>query len=102
LFDGNRARLNIGHECVDRHESGRTAIRVARDDGTYELATFGELRDWSNQFANWLIAHGIQKGDSIAIMLERSLTFYLGLYGEIKVGAVQPLPSLYYFEKLNV
>jgi acetyl-CoA synthetase len=45
LFDGNRARLNIGHECVDRDESGRTAIRVARDDGTYELATFGELRE---------------------------------------------------------
>jgi acetyl-CoA synthetase len=96
LFDGNRAQLNIGHECVDRHEAERTAIRVVRDDGTYESATFGELRDWSNQFANWLIANGVQKGDRIAIMLEPSLTFYLSLYGTMKMGAVAvPLFTLF-------
>jgi acetyl-CoA synthetase len=96
LFDGDRAQLNIGHECVDRHEPERTAIRVARDDGTYESATFGELRDWSNRFANWLIADGIQKGDRIAIMLEPSLTFYLSLYGAMKMGAVAvPLFTLF-------
>jgi acetyl-CoA synthetase len=96
LFDGDQAQLNIGHECVDRHEPERTAIRVVRDDGTYESATFGELSDWSNRFANWLITDGVQKGDRIAIMLEPSLTFYLSLYGAMKMGAVAvPLFTLF-------
>lgn len=96
LFDGGRECLNIGHECVDRHDAIRTAVRVARDDGTYETITFGELRDWSNRFANWLVSSGVQKGDRIAIMLEPSLAFYLSLYGAMKMGAVAvPLFTLF-------
>ena len=34
LFDGNRERLNIAHECIDRH-AGRSnpAVIVVRADG---------------------------------------------------------------------
>ena len=34
LFDGDRDRLNITHECLDRHDAARVAIRIARDDGS--------------------------------------------------------------------
>jgi non-ribosomal peptide synthetase component E (peptide arylation enzyme) len=39
LFDGNRERLNIAHECIVRHAdgSGRTAIRIAHTSGSDEI-----------------------------------------------------------------
>ena len=44
LFDGDRDRLNIAHECVDRYASGdRIALRVAHADGTDETIRFAEL-----------------------------------------------------------
>ena len=96
LFDGDRERLNIGHECVDRHDPERIAIGIALADGGYEQINFGELRDCSNRFANWLVSRGIKRGDRIAIMLEPSLAFYLALYGTMKMGAVAvPLFTLF-------
>ena len=97
LFDGDRASLNIAHECVDRHAgSGRTAVRVARADGRDETLSFRELSEWSARFAHWLAARGIAPGDRVAIMLEPSLAFYAGLFGAIKRGAIAvPLFTLF-------
>src|ERR1700749_401472 len=82
LFDGNRERLNIAHECVDRHAApGRVALRVAHADGRDETITFTELAAWSARFAHWLAAEGIQPGDRVAIMLEPSPQFYAALFG---------------------
>ena len=103
LFDGNSDKLNIGYECVDRHQPERLAIRVTKDDWTHEEITFGELADLSNRFSNWLIGQGIQKGDRIAIMLEPSLEFYSSLYGTMKIGAVPvPLFTLFGTEGLRL
>ncbi len=35
LFDGDRERLNIAHECILRHAdgTGRVAVRIAHADG---------------------------------------------------------------------
>ena len=96
LFDGDRERLNIGHECVDRHAPERIAIRIAHENGNVETLSFGELRAGSNQFANWLISQGVQKGDRVAVMLEPSPAFYLALFGTMKMGAVAvPLFTLF-------
>lgn len=96
LFDGDRQHLNIGHECVDRHDPERMAISIALSEGGYEHITYGELRDFSNRFANWLLARGIERGDRVAIMLEPSRAFYLALYGTMKMGAVAvPLFTLF-------
>ena len=43
LFDGDEERLNIAHECLDRHDPERTAARIAYADGDAEELTFGEL-----------------------------------------------------------
>ncbi|MBG02905.1 MAG: acetate--CoA ligase [Rhodospirillaceae bacterium] len=96
LFDGDRERLNIGHECVDRHAPERIAVRVAHGNGNVETLSFGELRAGSNQFANWLVSQGVQKGDRVAVMLEPSPAFYLALFGTMKMGAVAvPLFTLF-------
>jgi acetyl-CoA synthetase len=97
LFDGGRESLNIAHECVDRHASGgRIAVRVAHADGRDEVITFGELSGWSSRFAHWLAGLGVIPGDRVALMLEPSLAFYVGLFGTIKRGAVAvPLFTLF-------
>ncbi len=97
LFDGDRASLNIAHECVDRHAAtGRVAVRVAHADGRDETIGFRELSEWSSRFAHWLAARGITPGDRVAIMLDPSLAFYAGLFGAIKRGAIAvPLFTLF-------
>ncbi len=97
LFDGDRAWLDIAHECVDRHAgTGRVAVSVAHADGRDETITFAELADWSARFAHWLAARGVARGDRVAIMLEPSLAFYVALFGTIKRGAIAvPLFTLF-------
>ena len=43
LFDGSRERLNLAHECLDRHDPEATAARIAFADGRLDAPTFGEL-----------------------------------------------------------
>jgi acetyl-CoA synthetase len=96
LFDGNRERLNLAHECVDRHDPSATALRIQRADGGRVEHTFGELAEWSSRFANVLEAEGIAAGDRVAIMLEPSLAFYGAVFGTLKRGAVAvPLFTLF-------
>ncbi len=98
LFDGDRERLNIAHECVDRWAAGpdRTAVRLAYGDGGTEEIGFHQLSAWSSRFAHWLVRRGIEPGDRVAIMLEPSLPFYAALFGAMKAGAVAvPLFTLF-------
>jgi acetyl-CoA synthetase len=97
LFDGDRAHLNIGHECVDRHAGdGRVALRVAHADGSDEVIAFQDLAVWSSRFAHWLAAEGVGPGERVAIMLEPSLPFYAALFGTMKRGAIAvPLFTLF-------
>jgi acetyl-CoA synthetase len=97
LFEGGRERLNLAHECVDRHApTGRVAVRVAHADGRDEAVGFAELAAWSSRFAHWLAARGVAPGDRVAIMLEPSRLFYAALFGAIKRGAIAvPLFTLF-------
>ena len=96
LFDGDRASLNIAHECLDRHPRDRVAVRIAIATGGSESFTYGELSDWSGRFANYLREQGITPGDRVALMMEPSLLFYAALYGAMKAGCVAvPLFTLF-------
>jgi acetyl-CoA synthetase len=97
LFDGDKDRLNIAHECIDRHAAGGgLAVRVAHADGRDESFTFHELSTWSARLAHWLAARGIDAGDRVAIMLDPSREFYVSLFGTIKRGAIAvPLFTLF-------
>lgn len=97
LFDGNRARLNIAHECIDRH-AGRSnsAVIVVRADGPDEVLGFAELAEASSRFAHYLVSQGIKTGDRVAVMLEPSRAFYVSVFGTMKAGAVAvPLFTLF-------
>jgi len=96
LVDGDRERLNLAHECVDRHDRRATALRLLRADGRREEWSFGDLADWSARVARFLEARGVEAGDRVAIMLEPSLAFYAALFGALKRGAIAvPLFTLF-------
>ena len=75
LFDGDRDRLNLAHECVDRHVERGTALRLKFEDGHTETHSFRELAAWSSRFASLLTRRGVERGDRVAIMLDPSLPF---------------------------
>ncbi len=97
LFDGNRDRLNIAHECIDRHAaSDRTAVIVVRPGQPDELLSFRDISADSSRFANLLQARGVQRGDRVAVMLEPGPMFYAAIFGAIKMGAIAvPLFTLF-------
>jgi acyl-coenzyme A synthetase/AMP-(fatty) acid ligase len=96
LFDGDRERLNLAHECVDRHAGDATALRIALADGRRAEHTFRELTEWSSRVARFLERHGIGRGDRVGLMLEPSLPLYAALFGTLKRGAVAvPLFTLF-------
>ncbi len=88
LVDGDRDRLNLAHECVDRWVDRGTALRLQFADGRREAWTFRALADWSSRFAHFLERHGVERGGRVAFLLEPSLPFYGALFGTLKRGAV--------------
>jgi acetyl-CoA synthetase len=88
FFDGNQAHFNIAHECLDRHPKDKVALNIKFDDGHRETYTFGQLSRLTSQFANTVEKLGIQEGDSIALVMNPSLEFYVSLHGILKMGAV--------------
>jgi acetyl-CoA synthetase len=98
FFDGNRQRLNIAHECIDRHagDPARLAVRVAHAEGRDELITFRAIAEASSRIAHWLTERGVVAGDRVAVMLDPSLGFYAAMFGAMKCGAIAvPLFTLF-------
>ncbi len=88
LFDGSEASMNLAHECIDRHRGKGTAISVKFADGRSEHYEFAMLADLTGQFANWLERRGIAKADRVAVIVEPSRAFYVGMFGAMKRGAI--------------
>ena len=88
LFDGDRERMNLAHECLDRHAARGTAVSVKFADGHLEHYGFDELARRASQFAHWLEARDIGPGERVAVILEPGLAFYACLFGAIKRGAI--------------
>ena len=88
VFDGNRQKFNIAHECVSRHASEEIGIRIKFDDRHKEVYTFREFDRLVSQFANMLERLDIRKEDRIVLLLPPSLEYYVSMFGALKRGAV--------------
>lgn len=74
-----------------------TAIRFKGSNLSYK-----ELEEKANQFAHYLIANGIHRGDIVGISLERSVYLPIAILGISKAGAVfQPLDPDYPVQRIN-
>src|SRR5262249_40110212 len=65
------ATYNIGVEVCDRWaaaEPDRVALVHIAPNGRSERISYGWLRDTSNRLANALAAHGVSRGDRVAML----------------------------------
>ncbi len=53
----------------------------------HERWSYAELDQWSNRLAAWLLAHGVERGDCVAIYAHRSAALVWALLGTLKAGA---------------
>jgi acetyl-CoA synthetase len=90
------SHFNIGVEVCDRwaaRDPGQLAV-VA--DGRPREVTYGHLRETSNRLANALSAHGVRRGDRVAILLPQSpevAAIHIAIY---KLGGIAlPLATLF-------
>lgn len=97
-------RYNIGVDVCDRHAEGtpRTALIVEDEDGAIRRYSFHDLRTLSNRLANLFRAHGLTRGDRVAVLLPQSLEVALTHIAAFKAGLISlPLFALFGEEALQ-
>ena len=99
------ARYNIGVDVCDKWadaDPGRLAILNIRADGRTEEISFGWLRETSTRLANTLAAHGVARGDRVAMLLPQTPEAAVGHIAIYKLGAVAvPLAILFGVDALS-
>ena len=92
-------RYNIGVDVCDRwadREPGRLALIDVRPDGGVEKISFEALRQQSNRLANALRAHGVRRGDRVAILLPQTPEALIAHIAIYKLAAIAlPLALLF-------
>jgi acetyl-CoA synthetase len=85
-------KLNLSHNCVDRHAKGARRNKIALiwegEPGEVRKLTYGELNEQVQRFANVLKGLGIKKGDRVAIYMGMSPELAIALLACARIGAV--------------
>jgi acetyl-CoA synthetase len=85
-------KLNLCHNCVDRHALGKraekTAILWEGEPGEVRKLTFRELHGEVQRFANVLKGLGVKKGDRVAIYMGMTPELAIALLACARIGAV--------------
>jgi acetyl-CoA synthetase len=89
-------RYNIAADCCDKHPRDKLAMIHERFDGERRELTWGELQDLSNQAANLLAAHGVGRGDRVAVVLPATPETAGIFFGTWKLGGILLSMSVLY------
>ncbi|WP_306119499.1 MULTISPECIES: AMP-binding protein [unclassified Roseitalea] len=84
------ARFNIGIACADAHaaHSPRKPAIIDVNASEPQVLTFGDLASRSSALAAALDAHGLRRGDRIAIMLPQCFDAVIAHLAVYKLGAI--------------
>ncbi len=85
-------KLNLSHNCVDRHAKGARRDKVAilweGEPGDIRKLTYAELHAQVQRFANVLRGLGVKKGDRVAIYMGMSPELPIAMLACARIGAV--------------
>ena len=83
------AEVSFGRRLTDlaARFGGRTAITLAKQDGSEDALSWAELERWSNRAARLMAAHGVDPQTMVCIGIWNSLEHYAAAYGAWKLGA---------------
>jgi acetyl-CoA synthetase len=85
-------RLNVAHNALDRHAISHKRDRIAfiwvGEDGSAKKYSYRDLYIEVNKLANALKDFGVQKGDTVALLLPMLPETVISLYAVLKIGAV--------------
>jgi acetyl-CoA synthetase len=85
-------KLNLSHNCVDRHAKGSRRDKVALiwegEPGEVRKLTFADLHAEVQRFANVLKGLGVRKGDRVAIYMGMCPELAIAMLGCARIGAV--------------
>lgn len=85
------ASFNFAFDVVDKladKQPDKKALTWTNPEGEVIIATFRDMKKWSNQAANYFLSLGIQKGDKVMLILKRHIEFWPILMALHKIGAV--------------
>jgi acetyl-CoA synthetase len=89
-------RYNIASDVCDKHPRDKLAMIWEDWRGNERRVDWGELQDLSNRFANVLRAHGVQRGDRVAVVLPATPETAAVFFGTWKAGAILLSMSVLY------
>lgn len=85
-------KLNISYNCIDRHLETplrqKAALVWEGEEGEEKILTYEDLYEQVNRFSNVLKAHGIKKGDRIAIYLPMTPEAVVAMLSCSRIGAI--------------
>ena len=85
-------KLNLSHNCVDRHAQGARRDKVALlwegEPGEVRKLTYGDLHAEVQRFANVLKELGVKKGDRVAIYMGLCPELAIAMLACARIGAV--------------
>ena len=87
----NTEVFNFGFDIVDeiaRREPDKMAMLHLDRNKTERRFSFKDIKDLSNQYANYFTSLGIKKGDRVMLVLKRHYQFWPAMVALHKLGAV--------------
>src|SRR3954453_8016299 len=90
------ARYNIAQDVCDKHPRDKPAMIWERHDGARRDLSWGELQDLANQASHVLRAHGVDRGERVAVVLPPTPETAAIFFGTWKLGAILLSMSVLY------
>src|SRR3954452_16892093 len=87
---------NIAADVCDKHPPDKLAMLHERFDGERRELNWGELQKLASQAANLLAAHGVGRGDRVAVVLPPTPETAAIFFGTWKLGAMLLSMSVLY------